>query len=922
MNFLGKVFGDANARYINSLQPVIDRINSLEPEFEKLSDDELKNKTAEFKKLVASGQSLDTILPEAFTAVREAAKRTLGQRHFDVQLMGGIALHQGKIAEMKTGEGKTLVATLPVYLNALEGKGVHVVTVNDYLSRRDAVWMGQIYDLLGLTVGCINHDSSYVYDSNFKKESNREGISNSQFLISKQSQNSNDQNSKLDKLDELRDSTGAFHIVHEFLRPVTRREAYAADITYGTNNEFGFDYLRDNMTYSPEQMSQREHHFAIVDEVDSILIDEARTPLIISAPDEDSGKLYETFSRIAPRLVENEDYNLDEKLKAVSITEQGIEKVEKTLGIDNIYNEGGVRHVHHLEQALKAQVLFKRDRDYVVNPSADGGEVIIVDEFTGRLMPGRRWSEGLHQAVEAKEGVKIQKESRTLATITFQNYFRLYKKLAGMTGTARTSAEEFHKVYNLDVVEVPTNKPLIRKDRADKIYKNEEGKFRAVIREIKERHENGQPVLVGTASIERNELLSAMLSREGITHNVLNAKQHEKEAELHAQAGRFGAVTGEPNMAGRGVDIILGGNPADPEEAAKVRELGGLHVIGTERHEARRIDNQLRGRAGRQGDPGSSQFFVSTQDDVVRIFGGDRLHNIMETLGVGDDDVIENSFISRAIEQAQSKIEGHNFDIRKYVLEYDDVMNKHRETIYRLRREIVNPKSQITNHKQIPNSKFQILNFIENTVNNIIDFHTQGASYEWDVKEIEGSIKALTNYELQITNYESKNKEELKKEVFDFVKQKYEEKEKELGAEEMRKLEKLVLIRTIDELWMDHIEAMEYLRDSVRLRAYGQRDPLVEYKIEGQKMFHQLTSAIEAQVANIIFKVSLMRQPQPTKMEEQRPEVADSHKHQPVINEPAHRNESRNTNHETQKIGRNSPCPCGSGKKYKKCHGS
>ncbi|HXK40658.1 MAG TPA: preprotein translocase subunit SecA, partial [Candidatus Paceibacterota bacterium] len=518
MSILSKVFGDANARYIKSLQPRLAGINSLEPELEKLSGRELGAKSQEFKERLSKGESLDDILPEAFAAVREAGKRTLNQRHFDVQLMGGIVLHQGKIAEMKTGEGKTLVATLPVYLNALEGKGAHVVTVNDYLSRRDAAWMGQVYNALGLTVGCINHDSAYLYDPSHTEK------------------------------DKIRDEEGSFRVVYEFLRPVTRREAYAADITYGTNNEFGFDYLRDNLAYVSEQMSQRGHHFAIVDEVDSILIDEARTPLIISAPDEDSGKLYETFARIGPRLNEAEDYNLDEKLKAVSITEKGIEKVEKALGMDNIYNEGGVKYVHHLEQALKAQVLFKRDRDYVIKD----GEVIIVDEFTGRLMPGRRWSEGLHQAVEAKEGVKIQKESRTLATITFQNYFRLYKKLGGMTGTARTSAEEFHKVYTLDVVDVPTNKPLVRKDKADKIYKNEEGKFRAVVEEIREKHREGQPVLVGTVSIEKNELLSAMLSREGIPHNVLNAKQHEKEAELHAQAGRLGAVTVATNMAGRG----------------------------------------------------------------------------------------------------------------------------------------------------------------------------------------------------------------------------------------------------------------------------------------------------------------------------------------------------------------------------------
>ncbi len=884
MSFLSKIFGDANAKYIKSLQPVVDRISLLEPKFEKLSDEQLRAKTEEFRKLVANGQSLDTILPEAFAAVREAAKRTLNQRHFDVQLMGGIALHQGKIVEMKTGEGKTLVATLPVYLNALEGKSVHVVTVNDFLSRRDAIWMGQIYDALGISTGCINHAAGYVYDAGHTEK------------------------------DKIRDEEGSFKIIHEFLRPVTRREAYAADITYGTNNEFGFDYLRDNMVYASEQMAQRGHNFVIVDEVDSILIDEARTPLIISAPDEDSTQLYNTFSRIVPGFIENEDYNLDEKLKAVSITEKGIEKVEKTLGVDNIYNEGDVRYVHHLEQALKSYVLFKKDRDYVIK----GGEVIIVDEFTGRLMPGRRWSEGLHQAVEAKEGVKIQKESRTLATITFQNYFRLYKKISGMTGTARTSAEEFHKVFSLDVVEIPTNRPLVRNDMADRIYKNEEGKLKALVGEIREKHEKGQPVLVGTVSIEKNELLSAMLSREGVPHNLLNAKNHEKEAEIIAQAGKLGTVTIATNMAGRGVDIVLGGNPALSDEASKACEVGGLHVIGTERHEARRIDDQLRGRAGRQGDPGSSQFFVSTQDDVIRVFGGDRLHNIMNTLGVGDDDVIENKFISRAIEQAQSKIEGHNFDIRKYVLEYDDVMNKHREAVYKLRKEIIS-SSDVED---------KVTDFVKEYIGNLVDFHTQGASYEWNIKEISESFKAMTGSDIH-SELSDKAKANDREEVKSFIADKavflYEVKEKELGEEEMRKLERIVLIRTIDELWMNHIEAMEHLRDSVRLRAYGQRDPLVEYKIEGQKMFQQLMSSIGTQVANIIFKVSLMQQPQRVKAEERRPDIVqESHSHQQNINEPVHRpptqtDESQENN--KPKIGRNDPCWCGSKKKYKKCHG-
>lgn len=887
MSFLAKLFGDANARYIKSLEPIVQNINELEKEYERFSDEQLKAKTDEFKRRLADGETLDDIMPEAFASVREASRRTLGQRHFDVQLMGGIVLHQGKIAEMRTGEGKTLVATLPAYLNALSGKGVHIVSVNDYLVRRDAAWMGQIYNALGLKVGCINHDQSYIYDATHQK--------------------------KGDSLDKEEDTVGAFRVVHEFLRPVEKKEAYLADITYGTNNEYGFDYLRDNLTHDKANMSQRqgEYNFAIVDEVDSILIDEARTPLIISAPDSDSTELYKTFSQVVPRLVENEDYNVDEKLKAVSITESGIEKVEKMLGIKNIYEQGGVRHVHHLEQALKAHVLFKRDRDYVVKD----GEVIIVDEFTGRLMPGRRWSEGLHQSVEAKEGVMVQKESRTLATITFQNYFRLYKKLSGMTGTARSSAEEMHKVYNVDVISVPTNKPAIRKDLPDRIYKTELGKFKAVAREVKERNKTGQPVLVGTVSIEKNELMSKLLEREGVTHNVLNAKQHEREAELHAQAGRLGSVTVATNMAGRGVDIILGGNPPDSEEAKKVRDLGGLYVIGTERHEARRIDDQLRGRAGRQGDPGTSQFFVSTEDDVIRIFGGDRLKNMMDTLGIGEDDMIENKIISRAIEQAQFRIEGHNFDIRKYVLEYDDVMNKHREAVYRLRREVLFSDDM----------RETILGYLLDIVNRVVTLHAPEEGGEWNLEEISESIKAIginnSSFHSDLIEMAGNHDfHKLSEFVFDYVTKAYEAKENETGIEMMRQLEKFVLLRTIDELWMDHIEAMEHLRDSVRLRAYGQRDPLIEYKIEGQKMFETLQDGIKGQVANLIFKVSFVEQPKQVKMEERRPDiVGDSHKHQDVINEPQHRQSQAD---KAPEVGRNDPCPCGSGKKYKKCHGA
>jgi preprotein translocase subunit SecA len=914
MSILSKIFGDANKRAVEKIEPLVESISGLESQFERFSLEELKAKTEEFKERINAGETLDDILPEAFAAVREASKRTLGQRHFDVQLVGGVVLHHGKIAEMKTGEGKTLVATLPVYLNAITGKGVHIVTVNDYLSRRDTVWMGQIYNALGLTVGCLNHEASYVYDPSHRQSTK------SQIPNPKQIQNPNDQNGE-DKLDKERDTTGAFKVVHEFLRPVGRREAYEADITYGTNNEFGFDYLRDNMAYDLSQIVQAKgHNYAIVDEVDSILIDEARTPLIISAPDAESTKLYETFSKIVPRLTENEDYNVDEKLKAVSITEKGIEKVESMLGLKNIYEEGGTRYVHHLEQALKAQILFHRDKDYVVK----NGEIIIVDEFTGRLMPGRRWSEGLHQAVEAKEGVYVQKESRTLATITFQNYFRLYKKLAGMTGTAQTSAEEFHKVYGIDVISVPTNKPMIRVSLPDRIYKTEAGKFRALVQEIKDRHLRGQPVLVGTVSITKNEILSALLERDGIPHKVLNAKNHEQEGEIIAQAGRAGAVTVATNMAGRGVDIILGGNPPDRAEAQKVVELGGLHVIGTERHEARRIDNQLRGRSGRQGDPGSSQFFVSTEDELVRIFGGDRLRNLMDRLGVGEDDVIENRLVSRAIEQAQAKIEGNNFDIRKYVLEYDDVMNKHRTAIYQLRKEALEGREV----------KERVVSAIYQEIERMVDFHAAAPlkhGVEANVEEIAEGIKAMIPLEEDIHSRlqeiaglrDPARLADFLKEIADAA---YIQREKQQGVETMRNLERMLFLRVIDELWVDHLEQMEYLRDSVRLRAYGQRDPLVEYKIEGQKMFNQLQATIGQQIANLIFKVGFIQRPTPISVEERREDLpgvpAES-----VASQMEQESVRSAAAAHSPKIGRNDPCPCGAKKpdgrpvKYKHCHG-
>ena len=812
MSIFNKIFGDANEKYVKDIRPLVEEINLFEKEIEKLSDEELKEESAKLKERLKNGEKLDDLLTRSFALVREAGKRTLNQRHFDVQLMGGIFLHQGKIAEMRTGEGKTLSATLAIYLNALEGRGAHLITVNDYLAKRDAVWMGQIYDALGLSTGCIVHDTAYVYDSKFQKEN-----------------------------DETRDTIGSFKVIESFLRPVQRREAYLADITYGTNNEFGFDYLKDNMAYDLSQQAQRGHNFAIIDEVDSILIDEARTPLIISAPDMESSKWYQEFARIIPKLDSNTDYEIDEKMRTSTLTEVGINKIEKILGMGNIYEERGIKYLHHLEQSLKAEVLFKRDKHYVVKD----GEVIIVDEFTGRLMPGRRWSGGLHQAVEAKEGVMVQPESLTLASITFQNYFRMYKKLAGMTGTALTSAEEFDKVYKLEVVSVPTNKPMIRRDLPDKVFKNETGKYSALIKEIKERHEKGQPVLVGTTSIEKNEYLGKLLEREGMAHQILNAKHHEKEGEIIAQAGKKGQITIATNMAGRGVDIILGGNPPSMEEAESVRQAGGLHIIGTERHEARRIDNQLRGRAGRQGDPGSSQFFVSLEDDLMRIFGGDKIKSLMEALKLPDDQPIEAGLVSGAIESAQSKIEGMNFDLRKHVLEYDDVMNKHREVIYRKRREFLE-KSQISDPKDQNGLRMHMLEIIK--------------------------------------------KSGLKEED-------YEKKEKEIGQEKMRQVEKIVSLRVLDAFWMEHLENMEHLRDSVRLRAYGQRDPLVEYKTEGHKMFQKLLGTIEASIAEMILKVSVTEEPS-----------KPSNQPQSVL-------KSNNS------VGRNDPCPCGSGKKYKKCHG-
>ena len=795
MSILKKIFGDANEKYLKSLNATIEKINSFN--FEKLSNGDLKTKTDDFKKRIKGGESLNDILPEVFALVREASKRTLNQVHYDVQLISGIILHQGKIAEMKTGEGKTLSATLPVYLNALEGRGVHVITVNDYLSERDAVWMGQIYDLLGLSIGCIIHERAFLYDSEYHEE------------------------------DKERDLLGGFKVIKKYLRPVSRKEAYKADITYGTNNEFGFDYLRDNMVLSLDDQVQRGHNYAVIDEVDSILIDESRTPLIISSPGEESTDKYYLFAKLIAKLEKDKDYEVEEKTRSTTFTEEGQSKIINYLKSDP-WQENDIATTHQLEAALKAKTFFERDKNYVVKE----GQVIIVDEFTGRLMPGRRWSSGIHQAVEAKEGIEVQKESRTLATVTYQNYFRLYNKLSGMTGTAVTSAEEFDKVYGLDVIVVPTNKPLIRKEERDRIYKSLDGKFKAVAEEIKERYKKGQPVLVGTVSIEKNEYLGKLLEKEGILHNILNAKQHEREGEIIAQAGKLEAVTIATNMAGRGVDIILGGNPPNEEEQKKVIEVGGLHVIGTERHEARRIDNQLRGRAGRQGDPGSSQFFVSLEDDLMRIFGGDRIKGLMDTMKIPEDQPIEAGLVSKAIESSQAKVEGMNFDAREHVLEYDNVMNKHREIFYKKRKEMMeNP---------------QILGILEEA---------------------------------------------------GFSKNDYEKRKQEIGEDKARQIERFIPLKVLDTFWIEHLENMEHLRDSVRLRAYGQQDPLIEYKKEGHRMFRHLLDTMDKIIAETIMKANIT-----------------------INNKPSQNQGAKLLKKDlVDRVGRNDPCPCGSNKKYKKC---
>ena len=838
LNFLTKVFGSKNERELKRLAPLVARINELEPEIQAMSDETLRAQTPRFKERLENGEPLDDLLPEAFATVREASVRTLEMRHFDVQLIGGIILHQGKIAEMKTGEGKTLVATLPAYLNALTGSGVHVVTVNDYLARRDTEWMGNIYQFLGLSVGTILH-----------------GLDDSE-----------------------------------------RQAAYHSDITYGTNNEFGFDYLRDNMKFDRESLVQPQLNFAIVDEVDSILVDEARTPLIISGPAEKSTDLYYQVNGLIPQLNKSDHYSIDEKARTAILTEDGVAHAEKLLKVDNLFDPKYIELLHHINQALKAHTLFKRDVDYIVK----NGEVIIVDEFTGRLMPGRRYSEGLHQALEAKEGVRIENENQTLATITFQNYFRMYNKLSGMTGTADTEAAEFKKIYDLDVAVIPTNETMIRHDYPDAIYKSRREKFEAVLDEIEELHEKGQPVLVGTISIDVSESLSKKLKKRGIKHSVLNAKNHEGEAEIVAMAGQAGAVTISTNMAGRGTDIVLGEG---------VTDLGGLHIIGTERHESRRIDNQLRGRSGRQGDPGSSRFYLALEDDLLRIFGGERITSIMEKLGMEDGQPIEHNMISRAIENAQSRVEGHNFEIRKTLIEYDDVMNQQREVIYRQRREALDGKSL----------KSTIEDMIRTKAEDIADTFADERlpAEEWDLKALEAAVYKQFNFRLNIEdpeNLDGMDRDALADLINEAAVKVYDQRESVIGSDEFRHLERVVMLQTVDNLWKDHLLSMDHLKEGIGLRGYAQQNPLIVYKKEGYDMFQDMIDRVQEETIGILFRIQIA---EPEKIEEMRkPEEQQmffSGGDEPEKKKPVKRS--------AKKVGRNAPCPCGSGKKYKKCCG-
>jgi preprotein translocase subunit SecA len=920
---LRTVFGTKHERDVKRMQPVVAQINAQEPEMQRLDDAGLAAKTDELRKRAADGEELDALLPEAFAVCREAARRRLGMRHFDVQLIGGMVLHDGIIAEMATGEGKTLVATLPAYLNAVSGKGVHIVTVNDYLAKRDAQWMGPIYQALGLTVGVIQHEASFQYDPAYVTP-------------------------------DIRMTS---------LRPIGRREAYAADITYGTNNEFGFDYLRDNMRFSLDELVQRELNYAIVDEVDSILIDEARTPLIISGPAEESTELYYKIDRIIPKLkraativegklseVEEQkvgDFIVDEKSRTVSLTEQGIASCERLLGIDNLYDPQHIDALHHIQQGLRAHALFRKDVDYMVKD----GEVIIVDEFTGRLMPGRRWSDGLHQAVEAKEGVRIERENQTLATITFQNYFRMYRKLAGMTGTAETEAEEFAKIYKLDVTVVPTNRSLIRINNPDVVYKTEREKFNAVVDDIRERNDKGQPILVGTVSIEKSERLSALLKKRGIRHEVLNAKYHEREAEIVAQAGREGAVTIATNMAGRGTDILLGGNPdflskevlrkqgLDPATASaearasaleearlitepehrRVVERGGLHIVGTERHESRRIDNQLRGRSGRQGDPGSSRFYLSLEDDLLRIFGSQRIQGIMDRLGMEEGEPIEHKLVTRAIATAQKRVETHNFEIRKHLLEYDDVMNKQREIIYGMRRQILDGASQADT----------VAEWMEDMAAGTLDGYAPESAHvdDWDLAGLGEALHRQFDVRLPPARIEEvTSRAGLDELVTEAVKTRYAERERELGTELLRALERHEMLIVIDTQWKDHLLSIDHLKEGIGLRGYGQRDPLTEYKKEAFDLFQDMVERVKGAVVERLFKVQIVRDAPmelPTmtawaRTQEMRGE-APGERGAPAapsiaVSRPAPRTPTGD------KIGRNDPCYCGSGKKYKKCH--
>ncbi len=880
---LKNIFGGSSESAVRKLRPLVQEINDLEPDVQALSDAQLRAKTHEFRQRLADGESMDDILPEAFAVVREASQRRIGMRHFDVQLIGGVVLHQGKIAEMKTGEGKTLVATLPLYLNALEGHGAHLVTVNDYLAKRDTQWMGPIYDALGLSVGCLQHESAFLYSA--------EKVSDVQNM--------------------------------EHITPIPRRQAYHADITYGTNNEFGFDYLRDNMATDLDFTVQRELHYAIVDEVDNILIDEARTPLIISGPSQENTQTYFTFARLVPRLGQEVDFTVEEKHRAVSLTEEGMSKLEQWLGVKNIYDPQNYRLTRYMEAALKAEILYKRDRDYVVKD----GDVVIVDDFTGRLMFGRRWSDGLHQAVEAKEGVKIQQESITYATITLQNYFRLYGKLAGMTGTAWTERDEFFKIYRLDVLVIPTHVDLIRHEYSDFVYRNEESKFRAAAREIEERHKAGQPLLVGTVSIEKSEHLSEMLKRRGVPHQVLNAKFHEKEAGIIAQAGRFGAVTIATNMAGRGTDIILGGKTEGrdqqewQEEHNKVVEAGGLHIIGTERHEARRIDNQLRGRAGRQGDPGSSRFYVSFEDDIMRRFAPEWLPKTMSRLGMDEDTPIESGMVSKAIETAQTKVEGYNFDIRKHVVEYDDVMNMHRDVIYSERHKILEGADLRAN----------ILDMVREEICGLADtFLPSRREGEWAIEELLKEVAALFNLppSLSAKKLEGLTREQILEAIVAASEEEYQRREAEMGEESARMLERLVMLRVIDSLWVEHLTAMDEMRQGIGLTAYGQFDPLVVYKREAHDMWDQLLANIRRQITHSIYHVQLAAPPPPREpvgvTEGRGATPAGTPAEAAPVAAGARSRSGREAARRpvgAHKTGRNDPCPCGSGKKYKKCCG-